>query len=87
VSIVIEFTKDGKISIVGTAEGKDFKGSGTYKFTADDMMETTIEFMGQKELSKTKIVKINKEELITKDEPKPGQDKTKIKEEKFKRAK
>jgi uncharacterized protein (TIGR03066 family) len=87
VTIVVEFTKDGKITIVGSAEGKEFKGTGTYKFTDDNTMETTIEFMGKKEVSKTKVLKVNKQELVTKDEPKKGQDESKIKEEKFKRVK
>ena len=87
VKVTIEFTKEGKIAITGSAEGKEFKGAGTYKFTDDDTMETEIEFMGQKESSKTKIVKITKDEMVTKDEPKKGKEKAEIKEEKFKRVK
>jgi uncharacterized protein (TIGR03066 family) len=86
-TITIEFTKDGKITVSGNQNGKEFKGTGTYKFADDNTMETTIEFMGQKETSTTKIVKITKDELVTKDEPKKGQDKDKIKEERFKRMK
>jgi uncharacterized protein (TIGR03066 family) len=87
VTAVIEFTKDGKISIAGTAQGKAFKNEGTYKFVDNDTFETTFEFNGQKQTSKTRIVKISKDELVTKDEPKKGAEKAAVKEEKFKRAK
>jgi uncharacterized protein (TIGR03066 family) len=87
VTITIEFTKDGKITVSGSQNGKEFKGTGTYKFTDDNTMETTIEFMGQKETSKTHIMKLNKDELVTKDELKKGQDKAQVKEERLKRVK
>jgi uncharacterized protein (TIGR03066 family) len=80
VKVTIEFTKDGKITVAGKAGDKEFKGSGTYKFVDDDTMETEMEIMGMKDKSKTKIVKISKEELITRDEGKKE-------EEKFKRVK
>ena len=77
VKATIEFTKDGKITIVGKTGDKEFKGAGTYKFTDDKTMETSIEIMGQKETTKTKIVKISKDELVTQDEGKKEEDKFK----------
>lgn len=85
VKIVVEFTKDGKLKITGNAkiEGKkdqDISGSGSYKFLDDDTMETVVEIFGKKETSKVKIVKISKDELVTRDDGKKE-------EESFKRVK
>ena len=78
--LVIEFTKDGKINIMGKAGDKEFKANGTYKFTDDNTMQTEIAFEGKKDTKKVKIIKVSKDELVTKDEG----DKD---EEKFKRVK
>ena len=77
---VIEFTKDGKVMIVASANGKDFKVDGTYKFTDDKTMEVTIVFMDKKDTKKVKVIKVTKDELVTQDEGKKE-------EEKFKKAK
>ena len=68
VKVVIEFTKDGKVQITGTADKKDIKLEGKYKFLDDDTMETTFNRTGKEETRKTKIIKISKDELVTKDE-------------------
>ena len=36
-STSIEFTKDGKFSIVGTRDGNELKASGTYKLSGDKL--------------------------------------------------
>jgi uncharacterized protein (TIGR03066 family) len=78
--LVIEFTKDGKIAITGKAGDKDLKANGTYKFTDDNTMQTEITFEGKKDSKKVKIIKVTKDELVTRDEG----DKD---DEKFKRVK
>jgi uncharacterized protein (TIGR03066 family) len=75
VQVVFEFTKDGKFKMDGKAklEGKkeqDVKREGTYKFLDDDTIELAIEQVGKSETTKVKIVKISKDELITRDDGK-----------------
>jgi uncharacterized protein (TIGR03066 family) len=77
---VIEFSKDGKVAITGKAGEKEIKANGTYKFTDDNTMQTEITFDGKKEAKKVKIIKVTKDELVTRDEG----DKE---DEKFKRIK
>jgi len=67
--VVLEFTKDGKIILTITDDGKKMEVKGTYKFTADDKMETEIEFMGEKK-KETLTVTVTKDELTTIDEGK-----------------
>lgn len=80
VKAVIEFTTDGKVKIVASAQGQEFKLDGTYKFTDDNNMEVTVEFMGNKDTKKVKVVKVTKDELVTLDDGKKE-------EEKFKKVK
>jgi uncharacterized protein (TIGR03066 family) len=73
--VVIEFTKDGKFKMDGKVklEGKkeqDIKREGTFKFLDDDTMELTVEQAGKGETTKVKIIKISKDELITRDDGK-----------------
>jgi uncharacterized protein (TIGR03066 family) len=78
--ITIEFTKDGKIHISGKEGDTEIKAEGTYKFIDDTTLEATINFGDEKKTDKAKIVKITKDEMVTKRE----KDK---KEETFKRVK
>ena len=78
--ITIEFTKDGKIHISGKEGDTEIKAEGTYKFIDDTTFEATINFGDEKKTEKAKIVKITKDEMVTKRE----KDK---KEETFKRVK
>jgi uncharacterized protein (TIGR03066 family) len=85
VQVTFEFTKDGKFRIDGRAklEGKkeqDIKREGAYKFLDDDTIELTLEQAGKSETTKVKIIKISKDELVTRDEGKQE-------ENTFKRAK
>jgi uncharacterized protein (TIGR03066 family) len=66
--IVIEFTKDGKVVMTGTANQKDIKLEGKYKFTDDKTMQISFEQGGKAKTDTTKIVKLTKDELVTKDE-------------------
>src|SRR5215831_3701748 len=67
-TVVIEFTKDGKVLMTGTSNKKDFKLEGKYKLADETTMEITFEQNGKVKTDKTKIVKLNKDELVTKDE-------------------
>ena len=78
----IEFKADGTMMIVVKLDGNEIPLKGTYKFTAEDalVVEFTPPIEGADKLTqKLKIAKIDKNELITKDE--------KGKEDKFKRVK
>jgi len=74
----VEFTKDGKIHI----RGKDSRDNaeGTYKFIDDNTIEATITEGNEKHTDKVQIVKITKQEMVTKSEHDQ-------KEGKFKRVK
>jgi uncharacterized protein (TIGR03066 family) len=63
----IEFTKDGKVHIAVSQNGKEFKADGTYK--VDGNKVTTTMNLGGKERSETHtITKLTDTELVSKDE-------------------
>ena len=66
--IVIEFTKDGKVLMTGSANQKDIKLEGKYKLTDEKTMQISFEQGGKAKTDTTKIVKLTKDELVTKDE-------------------
>jgi uncharacterized protein (TIGR03066 family) len=61
VKVVLEFTKDGKISVKA---GGMAVNEGTYKFATDDKLE--VEFTGEAK-KETLTVKVTKDELTTTD--------------------
>jgi uncharacterized protein (TIGR03066 family) len=66
-SAVIEFTKDGKVTITLAAKGKEVKFDGTYKVDGNKVT-TTMKF-GDKERTDTQtITKLTDTELVSKDE-------------------
>jgi uncharacterized protein (TIGR03066 family) len=62
-SMSMEFTKDGKFSIVGTRDGNELKAEGTYKLSGDKLtMEGKIL---DTEIKQTVTVsKLNDDELV-----------------------
>ena len=76
---VLEFKKDGTLSVAIKDDGKEVKFDGTFKFLADDVMEITMDVMGQKMTEKITLKKIDKDGMTTVD--------AMGKEEKFKRLK
>jgi len=67
--VVIEFTKDGKVLMTGSGpDKKEFKMEGKYRLPDDKTMEVTFEQNGKSKTDKTTIVKITKDELVTKDD-------------------
>ena len=75
----VEFAKDGKMSISGKMGDMELVIKGTYRFTADDILEVTLEFMGEKKTEKLTVTKIDKDAMTLVDEKKE--------EDKFKRVK
>ncbi|MBN9122563.1 MAG: TIGR03066 family protein [Planctomycetes bacterium] len=66
-SFVIEFTKDGKVTISVNAKEKEAKFEGTYKVDGNKVT-TAIKF-GEKEQKETHtIIKLTDTELVSKDE-------------------
>ena len=63
VAMTVEFMKDGKMK---TSTGP-LSIEGTYKFTDNDTIEMTMEFLGQKKTLKGKV-KVTKDELEVPDE-------------------
>ena len=67
VTIVLEFTKDGKLIVTAAGDGKEAKFDGTYKVDGNKLI-TTLKF-GEKEQSETHTVtKLTDTELVSKDE-------------------
>jgi uncharacterized protein (TIGR03066 family) len=67
VSVILEFTKDGKLKVKATGpDGQTFEISGTYKFTADDKMDVEMTFNNEKKNESLKV-KVTKDELTTTD--------------------
>lgn len=65
--MVIEFTKDGKISVSFDLDGKAGKLEGTYKVEGNKLNYTVK--LGEKEETKTRTVsKLTATELVSKDE-------------------
>jgi uncharacterized protein (TIGR03066 family) len=63
----IEFTKDGKVHIAVSQNGKEFKADGTYKVDGNKVT-TKVDF-GGKDVSETHtILKLTDTEMVTKDE-------------------
>jgi len=64
---VIEFTKDGKIKVAITGQGKDISFDGTYKVEGNKLL-TTMKF-GDKEQTHTRTIsKLTDTELVSSDE-------------------
>jgi uncharacterized protein (TIGR03066 family) len=77
VSIVLEFTKDGKLKMDISSGGQGLTLEGTYKFTDDTTMQIDLDLADKKELKKVKVVKVTKDELVLKDEGKEEEEKYK----------
>jgi len=66
-SIVIEFAKDGKLTVAFSGDGKDIKFDGTYKVDGNKL--TTAVKFGEKEQTRTRTVsKLTDTELVSSDE-------------------
>jgi uncharacterized protein (TIGR03066 family) len=64
---VIEFLKDGKVTLVGDRDGTEFKGEGTYKVDGNKLMLTIK--IGDDEAKMTRTVsKLTDTELTSKDD-------------------
>ncbi len=75
---VIEFTKDGKLTVTGDLGGKELKIEGTYKLDGNKLT-LAMKFMDQEIKETVTITKLTDEEM-------EGED-TKGKKESFKRLK
>jgi len=65
--VLIEFTKDGKVSYAVSGEGKEFKLDGTYKVEGNKVLVTMK--VGDKETTKTRTVsKLTETEMVSKDD-------------------
>jgi len=64
---VIEFTKDGKVSLTSKAKDKDFKADGTYKLDGDKLT-LDLKFGGDSKSMTRTITKLTDTELASKDE-------------------
>ncbi len=62
--VVIEFQKDGKLSIAANAAGKEFKIDGMYKVDGNKL-ELKLSFMGQEKSDTATILKLTDDELTT----------------------
>lgn len=76
--MTLEFSKDGKLTVTGAAEGKDLKLEGTYKLEGDKLT-FAIKFMDTEIKDTVTLTKLTDEEMSGKD--KDG------KEESFKKVK
>ncbi|HQR42021.1 MAG TPA: hypothetical protein PLX97_05040 [Gemmatales bacterium] len=65
--IVIEYLKDGKLKVELTAQGMDLTGEGTYKIEGNKL-SIDLEIAGNNQKQTRKIVKLTKDEMITKNE-------------------
>jgi uncharacterized protein (TIGR03066 family) len=66
-TVVIEFTKDGKVLIKATAEGKKLEFGGVYTFATEDKIDVEINFGEGQKKKETLTVKVTKDELTTTD--------------------
>jgi uncharacterized protein (TIGR03066 family) len=66
-TLLIEFTKDGKVTFTGSEGGKEMKAEGTYKVDGDKL--TLDVKYGDKERKMTRIVsRLTDTELVSKEE-------------------
>lgn len=77
--LVVEYKKDGKMEVEITAQGQMQKFEGTYKLEGDKL-SIKVDFGGQEQNQKRKIIKLTDKEMVTNDEEKSE-------ERKYKRAK
>jgi uncharacterized protein (TIGR03066 family) len=64
---VVEFTKDGKVTITANVDGKESKFEGTYKIDGNKLSATVK--AGDKEQTQTRtITKLTDTELVTTDD-------------------
>ena len=64
---VVEFTKDGKVTITATVDGKEMKFEGTYKVDGNKLSATLK--ADDKEQTQTRtITKLTDTELVTKED-------------------
>src|SRR5947199_1452320 len=66
-SMVIEFAKDGKLTITVTGKGKEVKIDGTYKVDGNKLV-TTLKVGDKEKTDASTVTKLTDSELTTKDE-------------------
>jgi len=69
IGAAVEFTKDGKVTIVAKADGKELKLDGTYKIEKDKLI-TKISFGGKTDEDTDEIVKLTDDTLELRDKDK-----------------
>lgn len=67
--LVVEYTKDGKVSVELEAQGNKQKFEGTYKLEGDKL-HIKIDFNGNEQDQKRKVTKLTDTEMVTTDEDK-----------------
>jgi len=67
--LVVEYTKDGKVSVELEAQGNKQKFEGTYKLDGEKL-EIKIDFNGNEQVQKRKVAKLTDSEMVTTDEDK-----------------
>jgi uncharacterized protein (TIGR03066 family) len=75
-SVIIEFTKDGKVLITASSKGKELKFEGTYKLDGNKLT-TTLNVGGMEVTETSTVSKLTATELVGKYED--GQEKTLVK--------
>ncbi len=70
---VVEFTKDGKVSVAAKAGDKDLKFEGTYKLDGNKLRLKMKIGDDEKDQSRT-ITKLTRTELVSRDEEKGKED-------------
>jgi uncharacterized protein (TIGR03066 family) len=79
---VIDFAKDGKLSVTGDKGGETFTAKGTYKVDKNKLT-LTVELGGKEKVVKRIVSKLTDTELVSKEEGEDKEDTLKrVKEEK-----
>jgi len=73
--MLIEFTKDGKVSLSAEGKGKDFKIEGKYKLDGNKL-SMEMEFGGKSQSMTRTITKLTDTEMVSKDDDKGGKEDT-----------
>ena len=77
--VVVEYKKEGKLTVEVEAQGMKLNFEGTYKLDGDKL-EVKIDFNGNEQVQNRKITKLTKDEMVTNDDEKKE-------ERKYKRVK
>ena len=76
---ILEFKKDGKVTVAWTRDGQEMKGDGTYKVVGNKV-SIALTVLGVEQQMERNVTKLTDDEMVTKDGPRTERTYTRVKD-------